>query len=239
LQVGLTTYTDWNVVSAGWNEPSPVQPYHQNRIVNQGIGNPDVVADVEFFRLSRPSSEMDATDLQSVQFTGPNGPVRELAATPLIQWLGDSAAQPPADPGLTYPEWISQHLPAEDLANPDRTNPFADSLGSGMPNVLRFLFGTISSPMLEAVDNGQGGTSLRYLVGRNPDARGWRLTLETSSDLTEWTTVGTSENGAPATGPGVEGEISGTPPHMVIGPGVSPDPATRRFYRTRAEPLEE
>lgn len=94
LQIGMTTYTDWNTVAAGWDFSNPRIPFHQNRIVNMGIGNPDLVADVDFVRIRRPDPALDAIALQAASVTGPNGPVVTLAGTPLAAWLGDNGHAP-------------------------------------------------------------------------------------------------------------------------------------------------
>lgn len=103
LQIGLTTYTDWNTVAAGWDYSHPQIPFHQNRIVNAGVGNPDLVADVDFVRIRRPDPALDAAALQAALFTGPNGPVRNLEGTPLAAWLGDNGHAPYDDGGDPEP----------------------------------------------------------------------------------------------------------------------------------------
>ncbi|MCB1202618.1 MAG: Ig-like domain-containing protein, partial [Verrucomicrobiae bacterium] len=75
LQIGITTYTDWNTVAAGWNYSDPQIPFHQNRIVNTGVGNPDIISDVDFVRIRRPDPAINAAALQAVGLTGPSGPV--------------------------------------------------------------------------------------------------------------------------------------------------------------------
>ncbi len=239
VQVGITTYTDWNLVANGWDYVSPVQPYHQNRIVNVGVGNPDLVADLDFVRLQRPDPSLTQNLLQATTFTGPNGPVVELSGSNLAAWLGEAASHPAPPPSQTYAEWLGQFLVPEQLVIPANTDPLADVFGSGHANLINFLLGgaPAPAPTLDAVETGPGDFQLRYLVGRNPMARGWRLIVETSTDLITWTPVATSEDGAPATGSGAEGEIPGNPPRMVIGPGQLPEPSPPRFYRTRAEQL--
>jgi hypothetical protein len=54
LQVGITTYTDWNNVSGK-------DPFHHNRTVNTG-GHPDLVADVDYFRV-RLENQVDDLDI--------------------------------------------------------------------------------------------------------------------------------------------------------------------------------
>jgi hypothetical protein len=98
LQVGMTTYTDWNTIAAGWDFSNPRIPFHQNRIVNTG-GNPDLVADVDFVRIRRPDPALDVAALQAAGVTGPNGPVVNLAGSPLAAWLGDNGHAPYDDGG--------------------------------------------------------------------------------------------------------------------------------------------
>jgi YVTN family beta-propeller protein len=93
VQIGMTTYTDWNTVSAGWDFSHPQIPFHQNRIVNTG-GNPDLIADVDFVRIRRPDPSLNVAALQAASLTGPNGPVADLAGTPLAAWLGDNGHAP-------------------------------------------------------------------------------------------------------------------------------------------------
>jgi hypothetical protein len=141
---------------------------------------------------------------------------------------------PPAD----FEGWIAALPGAPPLEERD---PLDDPDGDGLVSVLEYLLGgnpvsrtDAPHPVLVLAD---GQAALRYHVPRNPAALGWRLGVETSSDLDEWQTVATSENGSTPIGPGVEGELPGLNPTMIIGPGIAPDPAEQRFYRTRAVPI--
>ena len=138
-------------------------------------------------------------------------------------------------PAPTFATWIAGlgNPPPTDLRDPDD-----DPDGDGLQNILEFLLGgdptSRTSAPLPTLGLSDG--EFRYFVRRDPAAIGWRLTVETSADLNNWVTVATSDHGAAPTGIGVEGEIPGTPPTMIIGPGNEPDTA-RRFYRARAVPL--
>lgn len=234
LQIGLTTYTDWNFVSAGWNFSSPVQPYHQNRIVNAGVGNPDLIADVDFVRLRRPEPALTAGALQAVAVTGPNGPLRALSATPLAAWLGDPAVAPVVDAGESYPVWISRQLAATQLANPALTDPLADAFAGGQPNLFHFLLGGAPAPLPALVDGGPDG--LLYQFPRNPRARGWRLFAETSTNLTAWTEVAASVNGGAPAGAGLHDEVPGATPVVRVHDGDPAGSSSRRYYRLGAQP---
>ncbi|MES2660110.1 MAG: LamG-like jellyroll fold domain-containing protein [Verrucomicrobiota bacterium] len=138
-------------------------------------------------------------------------------------------------PAPTFATWIAGlgNPPPAHLREPDQ-----DPDGDGLQNVLEYLLGgDPASPSNAPLPTlGLSGGNFRYFVRRDPAALGWRLTVETSADLGDWETVATSDHGATPTGPGVEGEIPGSPPTMIIGPGNEPD-TSPRFYRTRAVPL--
>lgn len=236
LQVGITTYTDWNTVSAGWNFSSIVQPFHQNRIANIGVGNPDLIADVDFFRIRRPSNQLDADDLLGAPVTGPAGPVMELSATGLSPYLGDPAAGIAEPPALTYEQWIGTQLEPAQLADPLLTDPATNT--AGLPNVVHFLLGGFPAtpPAMQSISD-PGGPVLRFVVPRNPYARGWRQIIESSPNLLDWETIGQSDNGDPLIGIGVEGESPGNPPSTILGPGPETASEPRQFFRIRAERL--
>jgi DNA-binding beta-propeller fold protein YncE len=238
VQIGLTTYTDWNVVAAGWNFSSPVQPYHQNRIVNVGVGQPDLIADVDYVRVRRPDPDLTQALLQAVPLTGPNGPVAPLSGSAVENWLGGNAAGPVVLPdGETYPEWLGQHLPGAALGDPALTAPEALSIDPSQPNVLHFLLGgdPVAAPALELAGSPGEAPSLR--LPYHPEARGWRLFAETSTNLVAWARVAESDHGLPPTGVGVGASQAGTLSAVRVDSGENPDPADRRYYRIGAEPL--
>ena len=138
-------------------------------------------------------------------------------------------------PAPTFATWIAGlgNPPPAHLREPDQ-----DPDGDGLQNVLEYLLGgdPASHSAAPLPTLGLSGDKFRLFVRRDPAALGWRLTVETSANLDDWETVATSDHGASPTGSGVEGEIPGTPPTMIIGPGNQPDTAPR-FYRTRAVPV--
>lgn len=138
-------------------------------------------------------------------------------------------------PAPTFATWIAG------LQNPphaDSRDPNDDPDNDGLQNILEYLLGgdptSRSSAPRPTLGLFEG--EFRYFVRRDPTATGWRLTVETSADLNSWAAVATSDHGAAPVGSGVNGEIPGTPPIMIIGPGNEPDTAPR-FYRTRATPV--
>jgi len=158
----------------------------------------------------------------------------------LLQLDGrDSSGHPlpaPAQP-QTFAAWIAS-LPSPPAINMRgvRDDPDGDSL----VNLFEYLLGGNPSSATSAphpvTHQFSDGSRYRYIIGRNPSTTGWRLTVESSIDMIGWQTVATSENGTAFTGPGVEGEMSGVPNSMIIGPGVNPDDSSSRFYRLRAVP---
>ena len=250
LQVGLTCYSDWNTVSAGWNFVSPVQPFHQNRIVNTDTGNPDLIADVDFLRLRRPDPALTELALQSLSVTGqypvfglPSEGATSglilLANSPLASLLGDAASAPYEEPGQSYETWLGQVLSSERLLDPAWTAPLADPLASGMPNLLHYLMGAYPAtmPAIVGVPNEAGMVEPRFLVTRNPQARGWRLLVETTTNFAAWQPVAWSDQGSQPTGLGLESELPGPIPTMIVGPDPAEAGAEKRFYRVRALPL--
>jgi hypothetical protein len=156
-----------------------------------------------------------------------------------ITLLPDSA--PGYSSGYTYSEWLGRRLSSEQFSDPAFTAPLALLPGTGLPNLLHYLLGRADGvgPATPPTLAPAGGGVFRYHVPRNPEARGFRVCIETSQTLAadDWVTVATSENGAPPTGAGVVGEIAGSPPVMVIGPGAGEPEGVRRFYRVRVDPL--
>lgn len=245
LQIGLMVSTDWNTVSADWDFENPTIPYHQNRLSRLGEGQPDLVARVDYFRLRRPDLDLSPANLADLIVTGPNGPVQPLAGTPVAPWLGNPAAAPASPPTFTYGVWLGQYLTATQLADPALTAPAADLDRDRLPNVLDLLidgdpFGGDAALLPQIVMVEQNGHLVPHLtVGRNPAARGWRLTIESSADLVNWTIVATSEDGAAPTGPGFIDETSAAHPVMLFGPpeDEGDTPAPLRTYRLRATAL--
>jgi YVTN family beta-propeller protein len=239
LQVGITTYTDWNTVSAGWNFSDPTQPFHQNRITNT-TGTPDLVADIDFFRLRRPDTLLTQGPLQAAPVTGPNGPVVTLQGSPLESLLGDAAMVPPPPPSQSYEQWLGDHLSATSLADPAMTDPEAHTFNAALPNIFHYVLGgdpIALPPALLPVTDEQGNILMRYAVTRNPLAVGWRLTAQTTTELGTWLDSATSDHGQPFTGTGITGLLQGPPARYLIGPPTGHPESDLRYYRTITTPI--
>jgi hypothetical protein len=224
LQVGITTYTDWNSVS-GQNE------FHHNRTVFAG-GNPDLVADAEYFRLRRPPSSLTGTALESVPITGLGAPPSLLQDSALAADLGDPLDNPGG--GSSYHAWLADHFNAAQLADPGISGDAADPDHDGLPNLIDYLGG--GSPLgFEAglgISRQAGATTLQ--IDRDTRARGYRLIVEATDDFIEWEILAESVNGSAPTGPGFSSETAGIVRTMTL-TDTAPA-ATRRYFRARALP---
>lgn len=98
---------------------------------------------------------------------------------------------------LNYEDWVDWTV-AEGLGNPDDLNPGADPTGSGVPNLLRYMFN------LPLADNSRDGlprleletdpedSSQKFLLfsfHRRKEAQDVMLSIETSQELGLWTRV--------------------------------------------------
>lgn len=217
VQLGVTTYTDWNSVS-GQDE------FHHNRTVVLG-GNPDLVVDADYLRVRRPDAAISEAMLNAAPTTGQFGSPSLLSNTALAGLLGDDA-NAPAD-GQSYHAWMAEHFTAEQLADPTVSGDLADADGDGLPNLIDYV--TDGDPFA-----GSGFTFTRaagetqLALRRNPLARGYRLIVEATDDFTLWETLAESVDGTAATGGGFAGESNGV---MTITDPSDDDP--RRFYRVR------
>ncbi len=123
LQVGITTYTDWDsIVSNGMftNSEDHARQYHHNRNVitdaNGFQAQPDLVVDVDYVRYSRLRNEIQEQQLVSLPVSG-GGIPQYLAYTPLAEALGDSLNQvtPPPSFALSvdWPQQVNPGAPVE------------------------------------------------------------------------------------------------------------------------------
>ena len=231
LQVGITTYTDWPSAAAQ-------DAFHHNRTVNTG-GNPDLVADADYFRLRRPAAAITPGALQSLPVTGPGGALAQLAGTALESVLGGNAQAPVVDAGMTFDDWLRENLTPGQLVLPALTTPVADANGNGIANAVEFALGTAdASPLHLEILGPPEARILRLTFPRDTRARGVTLHVESHSTLEPgaWTPLAESVNGAPpAAAPGVSATIQETGGDVRLSTLEMPAPAGPHFFRVRVE----
>jgi hypothetical protein len=216
LQLGVTTYTDWDTVDN-------MNQFHHNRTVVTG-GNPDLVVDADYLRLRRPDPAVTTTALNNLTITGQGGALSYLASTPLATTLGDNSNTAYEPPGETFNDWLANHLTPAQLLQPVFTDPQGDSNGNGIPNLIEFI---TPQPLSLQLSGGNATLSL----SRNTLARGVTLIVECSTDLTTWVPLATSINGGSPTGTATINEGSGAVRNVTVQHPASP---LRSFYRLRA-----
>jgi len=226
LQIGMTTYTDWLT-------SQPINEFHHNRTVNTG-GNPDLVADADYLRLARPDPALSEAMLQAETVTvgGRFGPLSLLETSGLDAYLGDAANN--ATDGLLYENWLAENFTPEQLVDPEITDPNNDLDNDSFPTLIDYLTDGdpwSSDPALHFTLS-LTGPNPQLSVGRNPQARGYRLIVEASSNLIDWDLLAESVNGQAPSGTGFVSESGETNPVMII-EDTAADP-TGRFYRLRA-----
>lgn len=196
-----------------------ITPGSHYRLRLAGFSGPGTVS------VHLPAGTVEALDGST--HNGPSAPAEITYFPPLVE-------------GTSYGQWLAARFSPPELLSAAQIHPFARVLPSGLPNLLAYLLapGEAAPPHLTWVTYSGAPEVLRFEVTRHPEARGFRLIVETSTDLVTWHTVATSEHGAPFHGPGVETELPGTPPTALIGPGPDGDAAPRRFYRARSEAVE-
>jgi cytochrome c peroxidase len=117
----------------------------------------------------------------------------------------------------TYGGWSAANLP------PSFNGPEQDANGNGIPNLIEFIAPQPLSMQLT------GGTATLNLT-RNSAARGVTLIVECSTDLTTWTPLATSVNGATPTGTATISEGNGVVRTLTVQHSASPNGS---FYRVR------
>lgn len=196
LQVGLTAYTDWDTIAPFEAGGIPTQ-FHFNYAPPSG--QPDLIAEFDYFRVRRPPAALTEAVLQGIATSynpalGQTAPVPvPLSASPAAApHLGDAADVPAG--GVAFQTWRTTHFgPAADGPT---AQPLQDADEDTLPNVLEFALAgspvdqepspvtstTVAAPW-------EAGTAVFAAAAFpvNAAAVGTSLTLETSTDLAAWT----------------------------------------------------
>ncbi len=225
VQVGVTAYTNYFHIAAQ-------HPFHHNRTAAQG-GNPDIVADFDYFRLRRPDSGMTQALLQNLAVTREAASATPLSATALATLVGDPADTPYEGPSETFDDWLTAHLTPQQLVQPSSTDPHGDANGNGLANLLEFVLGgPTHTPLSIQTAGTPAAPVIRLTHQRNARARGVDLIVESSPNLLTWQPVATSVNGAPPTSTTSVSETTGDLRTVTIDVPISPN---TRFFRLRVE----
>ena len=109
LQVGITTYTDWDRVSRYNNEAGSF--FHNYSVIDFDSPNPDLIARVDYLRFQRPDATLSEALLNSLNIDQPNRnvttvsqPLALLSGTPVEAYLGDNANHPLLEPPSITPD---------------------------------------------------------------------------------------------------------------------------------------
>ncbi|MGB0992257.1 MAG: hypothetical protein ACPG32_07280 [Akkermansiaceae bacterium] len=214
LQVGITTYTDWNSIGGYFSGGNHASQYEHNYRIFDGPGhNPDLIANVDYYRFQRPDPALTEATLQALPITFMASPRGGVEAVPLPDdgagaYLGDNANTP--TPALNE-----------------------DADGDGMSALLEAVFGT--SP---AVADAQQltpelvGDQFQLSFPYSNNLNGVTLRIQQSSTLAEgtWTDVATR----------TQAGWTLDPPHEVTETGTNiqfstPHAGGTSFYRLHVE----
>lgn len=193
LQVGVTAYTDWSgaaTANAGGLQTS----YHYNYAPSGST--PDLISQVDYFRLRRPGPELTEAVLQAMSVSY-NPATNNTAATPV-----ELSASPAAAPYLgenanliydPFGDWVTAEFGG--AADPADTLPDADPDLDGLPNLLEFALGgdpqAPSSTVLPSMELGELGHMRYQFTPAITD--GAQLEVLRSYDLLEWEPVARRE----------------------------------------------
>ncbi|MDP0491564.1 MAG: hypothetical protein Q7Q71_10980 [Verrucomicrobiota bacterium JB023] len=208
LQVGITAYTDWPTAQPYW-QGGAASTYHFN-YAPPATGQPDLISQIDYVRFRRPDPALTEEVLENmaISFLGGGGqnnvtsdpPVLLSASAEAAGFLGESA-----------------NLPA---------NPLEDRDGDGFTDILEQVLGSDeqdgqSRPLLRASVEDE----LARFTFPSPQQEGVTLAIQTSADLTEWTTLSTR--------PGNSDQWSAAPPSHTL----ADDPESHEM--TLSSPLAE
>ena len=198
LQVGITAYTDWPT-AAPFNSAGLQASYHFNYAPPQN-GSPDLISQVDYFRIQRPDPSLTEAVLQAMSVsydptsnTSANPPVLLSASPAASPHLGENSNQV-YDP---YGDWRAARFGAD--ANLPIAAPHADPDGDEMSNAEEFVLG---GDPLDASDApspiaSRGTTDLSYQFTPSVE-NGAQIEMQISVDLSEWTTLATRPAGGGA-----------------------------------------
>lgn len=184
LQVGITAYTDWPTASPFSGN---VQDAYHFNYAPPNNGSPDLISQVDYFRLRRPDPSLTETMLQAMSVS--YNPATNNTANPPVTLAGASAPYLGDTENLAYDpygEWRQLEFGA-DAALP-LADPESDPDLDGRANLIEFIFG--SDPQVADAGNplSLDSTSVSFTPA---EADGAILVIERSLDLNTWDPVAT------------------------------------------------
>jgi hypothetical protein len=193
LQLGVTTYTDWDTVDN-------MNVFHHNRTVVT-TGNPDLVVDADYFRVRRPNAALSEGTLQALATTRGAGVLIELSSTAAAAYLGENAHTSQVDTGDDYFDWLRANLTPAQLVDAALADPHNDANGNGASNLQEFALGSAAiHPLAIEVSGPPGNRTTALSFTRNTAARGVTIVVESSTDLVSWAPLAASIDGGTFTG---------------------------------------
>jgi len=134
-------------------------------------------------------------------------------------------------PLSTYTAWMENHFTAQELEDPAISAPEADPEGCGLSNFQRYAFdlparGWVEDPVITSFNQEGGEMHMAITFPRLSSASGLLYDIETSTDLSFWTTYLSIEPGTPS-------------PITIPLPSAVPGDYTPHFYRLLIHDTEE
>ena len=235
LQVGITAYTDWQTASP-FSNGGVETSYHFN-YAPPSTGSPDLISQVDYFRLRRPDPSLTESMLQGMLVSydpssnsTANPPVLLDESATAAPFLGDQANSA-YDP---YGNWAVATFGEE--AELPLAEPSADADGDGLPNLMEFVLGGDAQSSLSApwpVGERLDDTFLYTFTPMILD--GARIEVHESDDLNQWTSIATRPVQGGAWRIDVEGVAVNQNPSDGQVTVIIPRRLSRSFIRLAAE----
>ncbi len=232
LQVGITAYTDWPTASPF--SGSVETAYHFN-YAPPSTGSPDLVSEVDYFRLRRPAAALTEAVLQGMSVS--YDPATDSTANPPVLLSASAAAAPHlgdnADTAYAHTPYELWRIAQFGAAAWDATaEPEADPDGDGLSNAEEFALGSNPTDPLSAPRPDIGWDGDRFTFTFTPDTGDAGFAVWESPDLAAWNLLASKPAGG-SWGPdatGVQVAIeAGTGAVEVSAPGG----ASRTFLQLR------
>ena len=191
LQVGITAYTDWPT-AAPFNSGGLETSYHFN-YAPPSNGSPDLISQVDYFRLQRPDPALTEAVLQGMNVS--YNPATDATANPPVLLSASASAAPHLGENANhvydpFGDWQVAEFGAN--ANLPIAEPGADPDGDGLGNLEEFVLGgdpedANDAPTPSATrEPGTGEFEFSFTPAIE---NGALLEIRVSGDLANWTTV--------------------------------------------------